>query len=265
VGHYAKATRALVLPISVVERSNGSVLESERYLRGIVRELNYRGIPTKAMVKTGSPAEVITDTADRIGADLIAMTTRGGSKVTRWAVGGTAEKVHRLAPVPVLLTRSRTPLSKQGRIRRVFVPVDGSWLSEAILPWAEGLAHLHKAEIVFLHVLPISKSERAKAMGIYEFLNNRMSRTCHGLKEQGIRAEFRTGRGDPAEVLLTATEGGPNLIAMTTHGHSGFKRWFFGSVAEKVIHAATVPVFVLRATTAAKRRLDFAEMNFAAH
>jgi len=44
----------------------------------------------------------------------------------------------------------------------------------------------------------------------------------------------------------TATEVGANLIAMTTHGYSGFSRLFLGSVAERVLHNATAPLLLVK-------------------
>jgi nucleotide-binding universal stress UspA family protein len=37
-----------------------------------------------------------------------------------------------------------------------------------------------------------------------------------------------------------------DLIAMTTHGRSGFSRWVFGSVAEKVLRATALPILLIR-------------------
>jgi nucleotide-binding universal stress UspA family protein len=37
------------------------------------------------------------------------------------------------------------------------------------------------------------------------------------------------------------------LIAMTTHGRSGLPRLLFGSVAERILRTATVPVLLLKA------------------
>lgn len=49
----------------------------------------------------------------------------------------------------------------------------------------------------------------------------------------------------PAQrILETARQRGADLVALATHGHSGMRRWFVGSVADKVIRAADLPVLV---------------------
>ena len=51
--------------------------------------------------------------------------------------------------------------------------------------------------------------------------------------------------GSAAETLLAALEPG-DLAVMTSHGHGGVKRWLLGSVADKLVRGATVPVLIAR-------------------
>jgi len=54
--------------------------------------------------------------------------------------------------------------------------------------------------------------------------------------------------GHPAEeIVAVAAEQQAMLITMATHGYSGLKRWALGSVADKVLHAATTPLVMVRA------------------
>jgi nucleotide-binding universal stress UspA family protein len=53
--------------------------------------------------------------------------------------------------------------------------------------------------------------------------------------------------GHPAEIIVAGAAGDPGtLIAMGTHGRSGFQRWTLGSVADKVLHAAANHMFLIR-------------------
>src|SRR5271167_863201 len=53
--------------------------------------------------------------------------------------------------------------------------------------------------------------------------------------------------GNVAEIILTvAAREQADLIAMSTHGRSGVSRWLLGSVAQKVVHAASTPVLLIR-------------------
>ena len=66
-------------------------------------------------------------------------------------------------------------------------------------------------------------------------------------EEQGIEAQPEVLVGKPAEQIVDYVSKNPfNLIAMTTHGRSGLTRWAFGSVADKVLHATSSPILLVR-------------------
>src|SRR6185295_5614252 len=121
----------------------------------------------------------------------------------------------------------------QGRVSRVIVPVDGSKLAEAALPWSIRLAKLLKAKLVFLYVYPTGPiGLRTRHQPTFEALDRRMTRLCNELQKEGQRAIFRVQSGDAADRILAFADL-HDLIVTTTHGAGGFKRWIFGSVAEK--------------------------------
>jgi len=261
VTKYAAREKAQVVLFRAVDTS---ILESEfipsvtqdalNYLLRMETEINQSGIPAKVLVRTGKPAEMIVKVALEEKCDLILMTTRGGSKVKRWAIGGVTEQVLRLSPIPVLPIQSRTRPAKNDHIRRVIVPVDGSKLAEEVTPWAVGFARLLKARLVFLHVYPTgSRGMGNHAEETFEALRERMIRKCQLLKKQGINARFAVRTGDAADRILWFA-GMNDLILTTTHGHGGVKRWIFGSVAEKLIHEARVPVLVYKTGSQVKEK-----------
>jgi nucleotide-binding universal stress UspA family protein len=47
-------------------------------------------------------------------------------------------------------------------------------------------------------------------------------------------------------ILETATEQGADLIVMGSHGRRGLQRFLLGSVAQRVLSHADVPVMVVR-------------------
>jgi nucleotide-binding universal stress UspA family protein len=52
-------------------------------------------------------------------------------------------------------------------------------------------------------------------------------------------------RGYAAAAIISATQEG-DLIVMASHGRTGVRRWFLGSVAEEVLRQSTVPVLLIR-------------------
>jgi nucleotide-binding universal stress UspA family protein len=252
VKRYAAASRAMAVLVRVARGFKSSdVQEARDYLLRMEKELNYAGIPAKTVVRTGGAAFEIAREARAENADLVLMTTRGMSTIGRWRVGGVTAQVMRLSPVPVLVVRSQTTLRKQGHVRRVVVPLDGSATAESVLPWAEKLAGEHKSRVILLHVRTRHEEEAERRLAA---LRARSGRLAQEMRKRGVRAAVRVEEGDPALEILAAA-GPEDLIAMTTHGYGGFKRFVFGSVAEKVAREAVVPVFVYRGPApAAKRR-----------
>jgi nucleotide-binding universal stress UspA family protein len=85
-------------------------VEASRYLRSVANRLRAQGLLAQWEVVTDdrAPARAIARYADRTGADLIALATRGRGPLARLFQGSTAEKVLRQARVPVLIHRPRT-------------------------------------------------------------------------------------------------------------------------------------------------------------
>jgi nucleotide-binding universal stress UspA family protein len=140
---------------------------------------------------------------------------------------------------------------------RVLIPLDGSELAETVLPFAEHVAGPSDAEVVLLQVVeppsPITALGTGGIIGPDEFYlrqaaAKRYLDTVAGrLRANGLRVRTLLGLGTPAaEIAATARAERADLIAMATHGRSGFKRAIFGSVANEVLRSAAVPVLAIR-------------------
>jgi len=81
------------------------------YLEKAGERLKAKGIPMRAEVTVGDPAEEIINLADKTGADLVAMSTHGRSGIARWALGSVADKVLHAGNTPLLLVRASGAIS----------------------------------------------------------------------------------------------------------------------------------------------------------
>jgi nucleotide-binding universal stress UspA family protein len=145
--------------------------------------------------------------------------------------------------------------------QRVIVPLDGSPLAECVLPHLETLAASGKIAVVELvrivpslemhyrAALPLDANQEAqinaaaqKEAGAY--LQTIKSR----LESAGIRNIITTVLiGHVANSLVEHIEkSGADLLLIATHGRSGPSRWVWGSVTDRLLHVASVPVFVVR-------------------
>ena len=124
-------------------------------------------------------------------------------------------------------------------IERILVPLDGSELAESVLPYVRHMAVSTGAGVRLITVVK-DESDREKANS---YLRSRQERLGLEAIETSVTA---SGNGE-AEGILSEAEGwNADLIAMSTHGRSGAMRWVFGSVADKVIHATTRPLLLVR-------------------
>ena len=83
-------------------------------LKRIAGDLEKKGLRVRTVLKNGSPAQIIIDTAQRTGTDLIVMATHGHTGLAHLFMGSVAEKVVRTATCAVLTVRS-TLLKKRKR------------------------------------------------------------------------------------------------------------------------------------------------------
>lgn len=129
---------------------------------------------------------------------------------------------------------------------KILVPLDGSELSQIVIPYVEEISSGTKSEIILLRV---EEADEANATEVRRSYLERMAKsitTQTGFKGDAIHCEIM--RGHPAEEILNyAEKKNVDLIAMSTHGRSGVRRWLLGSVASKVIGAASAPVLAVRA------------------
>ena len=142
--------------------------------------------------------------------------------------------------------------------KRVLIPVDGSEVAEAILPFILEIAGPLDLDVVLLEVnrpIPPLAVEGSKYIEIENVTKRREDAEAYlaglaaEMRAKGVRAETRVRRGEPvAEILAAAREEDADLIAMTTHGRSGPARLLFGSVAEGVLRHSPIPVFLMRQT-----------------
>jgi len=145
------------------------------------------------------------------------------------------------------------------KYNHILVPLDVSQLAELALDDAFYMAQLSGAELTLLQA--VSPIERVLEAGtdhpIYvderwamlreealDYLNS----VCQKMECQPVTHTV-VQMGSPAETIIDYAHEHPtiDLIVMATHGRSGLQRWVYGSVADKVLRGAGLPVLLVRA------------------
>jgi nucleotide-binding universal stress UspA family protein len=140
---------------------------------------------------------------------------------------------------------------------KVIVPLDGSRLSESILPYARLIAKAFDIPVEFLQVIDpevikaIAQPGRGFFLDVLEADVRRFTKdylnTVSKSFDAGSSVRCRIEVGNPAEVIVSISIREPEaLVAMSTHGRSGIRRWYVGSVADKVLHTCKNPMLVIK-------------------
>jgi nucleotide-binding universal stress UspA family protein len=136
---------------------------------------------------------------------------------------------------------------------KILVPLDGSELAAKIVPYVLDLAKTHGSQVTLVYVFYPGVSEVFPDWIEQERQKERKScelslhKAAKDLEAQGLKnVKVVCLEGSPArEIIAYAKDNGMDLIAMSTHG-KGEVAWVLGSVAEKVVSHATVPVLLFR-------------------
>jgi nucleotide-binding universal stress UspA family protein len=235
------------------------------YVQEVVKRLKaVARLRVTSTVLDGPIAESLAEQAVAADADLLVMTTHGRGPLSRFWLGSVADKLVRLAPMPLLLLRppeGPPDLSQEPLPRRILIPLDGSELAEQVLEPALALGRLAQADYTLLGVIEsASVPEYAIAGHLLEEREDvailpqqakvqaYLDRVADRLRGRSLHVQTRVIRNQPPAVaiLKEAHRHPGGLIALATHGRRGLKRMLLGSIADKVIRGATPPVLVYR-------------------
>ncbi len=145
--------------------------------------------------------------------------------------------------------------------RRIMVTLDGSELAECVLPHVESIASgCGVGEVVLVRAVApfympasgegmtfskedIKKIDASNKASAKEYLE----KVAGKLKLGGATVKTEVVMGKIAESITEyATRNDVDLLAIATHGLSGVSRWVWGSVADRILHSACVPVLMVR-------------------
>jgi nucleotide-binding universal stress UspA family protein len=236
---------------------------AENYLAGVADEFRKEGIDVEIKVVKGRAAAQIVGYAEQEDVGLIALSTHGRSGLARLVMGSGIDKILRACEQPVLLVRPRDEAAggeAAGRLSKIIVPLDGSNAAEAALPFAEELAKTLGLEIILIQVIGIETTVHFGSMApdswpvpsdVLQQLDVVASGYLTGLAKQfkarGLMVQWEVLRGSAGPRIVEFAKETPDcMVAMTTHGRSGFRRWVMGSVTDGVVRHTGEPVLVMR-------------------
>lgn len=198
-----------------------------------------------------TPFDGIMHAVESIEPDLIVLGTHGRTGLGRWLMGSVAEKVLRHVPQNVLSLSADAPVVPASGPKKVLVPVDFSGHARGAVDTAREWVEQSGGSLVLVHVIeplhpvyfPGGVSSRL------ELDPDLPDRSKAKLAEwiEPTAAEILIREGPAAhEIVAACAETGADAIAMGSRGLTGLDHIMLGSVAEKVIRTAKVPVLTVK-------------------
>ena len=211
--------------------------------------LDSLGVDYTTSVQQGTPAQTIVDYAEHEGHDLVAMPTHGREGLSRYLLGSVTGKVVRLAPMPVLTA----PIDEDGfefPYGGLLLPTDGS--DAALRAARHGLdfaaelgASVHVVSATDDSLLADVSDGVGEGKGTAQRAVDAVLEAAESRGVDDVTTHLETG--DPDEVILETVEHEElDAIVMGATGRHGIERVLLGSVAEKTVRTADVPVVVVR-------------------
>ena len=244
------------------------------YLDDVVKRLGaVSPVRVTPVLLRGDVAETLREAANGTDADLVVMTTHGRGALGRFWLGSVADQLLRNLTKPLILIRPKEgppDFGQEPALKRLLLPLDGTALAEQMIEPAAALGSLTDADYTLLRVTqppaavdfydgnvglgPMSQALLSRLEELQEKLRKEaqdyLDQVAGRLRARGLRVQTKVAvELQPSAAILG--EGAPpacDLIALETHGRGGLSRLFLGSVADKVIRGAAVPVLVRRPT-----------------
>ncbi|AXG08309.1 universal stress protein (plasmid) [Haloplanus rubicundus] len=261
IAHWADATINVLFvaettrdSVTVVETKvvDTLVQEGEDIVEEAEKTLNTLGVDYDSDVVQGHPAPTIVEYAEQYEYDVIVMPTHGREGVSRYLIGSVTEKVVRLSSVPVLTARMQPDEQLVFPYENILIPTDGSAGAAHAAEYGLSLAAALDATVHVLSVVDdtslgldvrstVSGQEREQAAtdAVADLVSEAES---HGVSNSVRHVEH----GSPIEVILDTIDSNDiHAVVMGTTGRRGSERILLGSVAEKTVRSAPVPVITV--------------------
>lgn len=197
------------------------------------------------------PARGLVGLTER--AQLVVLGSRGRGGVAAMVLGSVSLRVaqHAACPTVVVPPQARAGTGAQ---RRIVVGLDGSAPSEAALSFAMSQAALHGARVVAVHSVadpylgsgflpPAPALVQAREEAGNRFLQEDLEPWRSKYPEVTITGVLTH---EPAGAALPARAAGGELLVVGNRGRGAFAGMVLGSVSHAALHAANVPVAIVR-------------------
>jgi nucleotide-binding universal stress UspA family protein len=245
-------------PLPMHQLEAEAVEDLQEYLNAVAARVGM-GLSTRVVtaVVTGEPATALCEYVERHEVDLVVMTTHGRTGLSRLWMGSVADRMLRRLGIPVLLLHA-DETAPPAEFRQLVVALDG----DIEQPLIDGmmalgarpgmtrclLTRVVEPAIPVLSELALRPAHLPPNWTAKQVMRARtyLGRIADPLTRAGweVDCQVLVGRGVAIQVLALAEACAADCIVVGTHGARGLERLFLGSVADKIVRGAKIPVLV---------------------
>jgi len=231
---------------------DGLVRRGEELVADLGETFETLGVEYSTDVVQGTPAATIVEYASEYDYDLLVMPTHAREGLSHFLLGSVTEKVVRLSDVPVLTARMTEEDTFAFPYERILLPTDSSEASRRAAEHGLDLAAAMDATVDVLSVVETAAigpdiGSNVTSGDFDQGAHEAVSDVAAMAEERGVEASTHVETGSPDEEILSAVdEYDCQAVVMGTTGRRGVDRILLGSVAEKTVRSAPVPVVTAR-------------------
>lgn len=264
------STSVPVRATNIQDRLKRDLEEARIYLETKVKSIEEEtNLNVQAITDLGTAGDSIVGYASENYIDLITISSHGHSGLERAVFGSTADYVLRESGLPNLIIKPKSKTQREPAddtmhlFKRILVCLDGSHLSEQILPYAVSQAKLFDSNLLLLRVIdahdlevtpsltatvPVVEKENEYIQNEEDEVKMYLDNYVDSFQKAGLHIESMVihSKQTGEAIVNFAHANAIDLITMSTHGRGGLNRARFGSVADYAIRKSNLPILVIK-------------------
>jgi nucleotide-binding universal stress UspA family protein len=233
--------------------------DEQAYLLQVARRLEQEcRVSVTTAILEGPVGPTLIAHARSTDVDLVVMSTHGRGGLSRLFLGSVADRLIRELHCALALVHAgnTSPIPHSGDQRRILIPLDGSALAESIIHRVLAVFGPDHLVLDLVQVVPpshelftVGRAPLTVPTHLEQHLlvaNRYLHAVATRLRQLGLTVYIQT-RVDSSvarAILSCADERQSQLIAVATRGLGGLERMLLGSVADKLVRGARVPLLV---------------------
>ncbi len=197
----------------------------------------------KIYIEEGKASDKIIEIAEKENAELIFVGRKKRSFLEQIFIGSVSNRLMHHSKIPLFVVPSR---KREISFKKVLVPVDLEPIMEEEIKYAEIIAKAEDSEITVFHVMELFEYEfpMEKINELLGNLTKTIEKKVRRIKDKSNVKIVKSIEASEA-IVEYIKKHKTDLLIIATHSREGLRKFFVGSVTEKVVSRVNVPVLMI--------------------